>query len=118
MPEEALAEREHLRTGASANGAAPEGPPAGVPPVQRWACCLHGSACLAGVPSHAANPFCHPRRIHILRWGILGLAAAVTLRQGLPLLLHTLAECVHEGSLPISGRGRLLHQSCKLQIAR
>ena len=35
MPEEALAEKEHLRTGASANGAAPEGPPAGVPPVQR-----------------------------------------------------------------------------------
>lgn len=46
------------------------------------------------------------------------LAAAVTLRQGLPLLLITLTECVHEGSLPISGRGRLLHQSCKLQIAR
>ena len=38
MPEDALAEREHLRTGAYANGAAPEGPPAGVPPVQRCTC--------------------------------------------------------------------------------
>lgn len=71
MPEDALVEREHLRTGASANGAAPEGPPAGVPLVQRCTCRLYGSACLAGVLSHVANPSCHSIGIHVLRWGDL-----------------------------------------------